>query len=85
MDNVVYSDIIEDNKILYMPWKSEADNPPRLAVTKFETFRKNILTRMGAQMFNLLNYLPMVSYKVEKLEDDVICQIKVTQHSMTIS
>jgi ATP-dependent DNA helicase RecQ len=77
MDNVVYSDIIEDNKILYMPWKSEADNPPRLAVTKFETFRKNILTRMGAQMFNLLNYLPMVSYKVEKLEDDVICQIKV--------
>ena len=32
---------------------------------------------MGSQMFTLLNYLPMVSYKVENLEDDIICQIKL--------
>ena len=32
---------------------------------------------MGSQMFILLNYLPMVNYKVENLDDDVICQIKL--------
>lgn len=77
MDDVIYDDIIDENGVKYMPWKSEVDNPPKLAVTKFETFRKNIITRMGSQMFTLLNYLPMVSYKVENLDDDVICQIKL--------
>ena len=76
LDDVAY-DIIEENGIKYMPWKAEIENPPRMAVTKMETFRKNIVTRMGAQVFNLLNYIPMVSYKVEKLEDDVLCLIKV--------
>ena len=77
MDDVIYDDIYDDNGIKYMPWKAEFDNPPRLAVTKYDTFRKNILKRMGCQMFTLLNYLPMVSYKVENLEDDIICQIKL--------
>lgn len=77
MDDVIYDDIFEDNGVKYMPWKAEVDNPPRLAVTKFDTFKKNILTRMGSQMFILLNYLPMVNYKVENLDDDVICQIKL--------
>ncbi len=77
MDDVRYDDIFENNGVKYMPWKAEVDNPPKLAVTKFETFRKNILTRMGSQMFTLLNYLPMVNYKVENLDDDVICQIKL--------
>lgn len=77
MDDVVYDNLVEENGIKYMPWKAEVDNPPRLAVIRYETFRKNILTRMGAQMFTLLNYLPMVNYKVEKLEDDVICMITV--------
>lgn len=77
MADVIYDDIFEDNGVKYMPWKAEVDNPPRLAVTKFDTFKKNILTRMGSQMFILLNYLPMVNYKVENLDDDVICQIKL--------
>ena len=77
MDDVVYENLVEENGIKYMPWKAEVDNPPRMAVIRYETFRKNILTRMGAQMFTLLNYLPMINYKVEKLEDDVICLIKV--------
>lgn len=77
MDDVIYDDIYDDNSVKYMPWKAEFDNPPRLAVTKYDTFRKNILKRMGSQMFTLLNYLPMVSYKVENLEDDIICQIKL--------
>ena len=77
MDDVIYDDIFEDNGVKYMPWKVEEDNPPRLAVTKFETFRKNMITRMGAQMFILLNYLPMVNYKVENLDDDIICLIKL--------
>ena len=77
MDDVIYDDIYDDNGVKYMPWKAEFDNPPRLAVTKYDTFRKNILKRMGSQMFTLLNYLPMVSYKVENIEDDIICQIKL--------
>ena len=77
MDDVIYDDIYDENGVKYMPWKAEFDNPPRLAVTKFDTFRKNILKRMGSQMFTLLNYLPMVSYKVENVEDDIICQIKL--------
>lgn len=77
MDDVIYDDLYNDNGVKYMPWKAEFDNPPRLAVTKFDTFRKNILKRMGSQMFTLLNYLPMVSYKVENVEDDIICQIKL--------
>ena len=77
MDDVIYDDIYDNNGVKYMPWKAEFDNPPRLAVTKYDTFRKNILKRMGSQMFTLLNYLPMVSYKVENLEDDIICLIKL--------
>lgn len=76
MDDFAY-DIIEENGIKYMPWKAEVENPPKMAVTKLETFRKNIVTRMGAQVFNLLNYLPMVSYKVEKQDDDVLSLINV--------
>lgn len=77
MDDVVYDNLVKENKIDYMPWKAEVDNPPKMAVLRYDTFRKNILTRMGAQMFTILYYLPMVSYKVEKLEDDVICLIKM--------
>ena len=55
LDDVIYDDIYDDNGVKYMPWKTEFDNPPRLAVTKYDTFRKNILKRMGSQMFTLLN------------------------------
>lgn len=77
MDDIVYNDIVEINGVKYMPWKAEIENPPRLAVTRYETFRKNIISRMGAQMFTFLHFLPMVGYKVENQDDDVVCLIKV--------
>lgn len=77
MDDVVYDNLVEENNIKYMPWKAEVENPSKFAVLRYDTFRKNIITRMGGQMFTLLHYLPMISYKVEKMEDEVICLIKV--------
>ena len=77
LDKAVYDNLIEEKGVKYMPWKAEEENPPKMAVTRYDTFRKNIQTRMGAQIFNLLNYLPMVSYRVEKSDDDTLCTIKV--------
>ncbi len=77
LDKAVYDNLIEEKGVKYMPWKAEEENPPKMAVTRYETFKKNIQTRMGAQVFNLLNYLPMVSYKVENVENDTLCLIKV--------
>jgi ATP-dependent DNA helicase RecQ len=77
MDKAVYDNLIEENGIMYMPWKAEEENAPKMAVTRYETFKKNIQTRMGPQIFNILNYLPMVSYKIEKQDDDTICLIKI--------
>lgn len=77
LDKAVYDNLIEENGIMYMPWKAEEENAPKMAVTRYETFKKNIQTRMGPQIFNILNYLPMVSYKIEKQDDDTICLIKV--------
>lgn len=75
--DVNYSDILIDvqsgnKKVKYMPWKEEFKALPRGAVTVYDTFRKNILTRVGAQMFSILYYLPKyVTYKIVKTEDDV--------------
>lgn len=77
MDDVKYT-LIETN---YMPWKNEDTNPPKMAVLKYDTFKKNIITRMGAQMFSILYYLPMVTYTIEHQEDEVICQIRVKNNS----
>lgn len=77
MDDVDYSGILIDGqsgnkKIKYMPWKEEFKALPRGAVTVYDTFRKNILTRVGAQMFSILYYLPKyVTYKIVKTENDV--------------
>lgn len=80
MDDVSY-DLIKENGTNYMPWKDHIANPPKMAVLKYDTFRKNIVTRMGAQMFSILYYLPMVNYKVERQEDEVLCTIKVKNDS----
>ena len=75
--DVNYSDILIDEqsgnkKVKYMPWKEEFKALPRGTVTVYDTFRKNILTRVGAQMFSILYYLPKyVTYKIVKTEDDV--------------
>lgn len=76
MDDFDYSDILIEGfsgkkKTLYMPWKEDFENLPKGAVTKFETFKKNIITRVGPQMFSILYYLEdCVKYKIVKTEED---------------
>ncbi len=77
MDDVVYDNLIEENGVKYMPWKAEVENPPRLAVVRSETFRKNIINRMGWRMFTILNYLPMVTFKIENNYNDLLYIIRV--------
>lgn len=77
-DDVHYEDLIKDNKTNYMPWYGDEDiNAPRGAVTKAETFKKNIITRMGAQMFNILHYIPGINYHTIKSEENVIVEVTV--------
>ena len=77
MDDVDYSGMLIDGqsgnkKVKYMPWNEEIKALPRGAVTVYDTFRKNILTRIGAQIFSILYYMPKyVTYKIVKTEDDV--------------
>lgn len=77
MDDVDYSGLLVDGlsgnkKVKYMPWKEEFGTLPRGAVTVYDTFRKNILTRVGTQMFSILYYLDkFVKYKIVKTENDV--------------
>lgn len=77
MDDVDYSGMLIDGlsgnkKVKYMPWKEDFKALPKGAVTVYDTFKKNILTRVGAQMFSILYYLPQyVTYKIVKTEDDV--------------
>lgn len=80
MDDVKYT-LIEEKGKKYMPWKNEENNPPKMAVLKSETFNKNIICRMGAQMFSILYYLPMISYRIERQEEEVIYQIRVKDDS----
>ena len=76
MDDFDYSNIFKDGqngkkKVKYMPWKDEFPALPRGAVLLYDTFRKNIFTRVGSQMFSILYYLPHITYKIVKTEDDV--------------
>ena len=77
MDDFDYRDILKDGqsgkkKVKYMPWKDEFPALPRGAVLLYDTFRKNIFTRVGSQMFSILYYLPdYVTYKIVKTEEDV--------------
>ena len=81
MDDFDYSDmLIEENGIKYMPWKTEFANLPKGAVTKCETFRKNILTRVGPQMFSILYYFDnfgYIKYEIVKTEEDTEYHIKL--------
>lgn len=74
MDDFDYSDmLIEENGIKYMPWKTEFANLPKGAVIKCETFKKNIITRVGPQMFSILYYLNdfnYIKYEILKTDDD---------------
>lgn len=78
LDDVHYEDLVKDNKAIYMPWYGDEDmNAPRGAVTKAETFKKNIITRMGAQMFNIMHYIPGVNYRTIKSEENIIAEVTV--------
>ncbi len=79
LDDVHYNeDLIKDNKTIYMPWYGDENiNAPRGAVTKAETFKKNITTRMGAQMFNILHYIPGINYHTIKSEENIIADVTV--------
>lgn len=82
LDDVHYEDLIEDKKNIYMPWYGDKDlNAPRGAVTKVETFKKNIITRMGTQMFNILNYIPGINYRTIKSEENVIAEVIVKNNN----
>lgn len=70
-------EVKKEETTLYMPWWEENMQKVRGAVTKWETFRKNIFERVGNQMLSILNYLPMVKYKVEYDADEVICSIQI--------
>ena len=78
MDDFDYSDILFEGtsgkkKTQYMPWKEEFENLPKGAVTQYETFRKNIFTRVGPQIFSILYYLDdvgYVKYEIVKTEED---------------
>lgn len=65
-------------KTLYMPWKHDVLTTSALrgAVTKLDTFTKNIRTSAGFRIFSILNMIPGVIHKIEKSEDeilDIIC------------
>lgn len=77
MDDFDYRDILIEGKsgnkkVTYMPWKEEFKALPKGAVTVYDTFKKNITTRVGAQMFSILYYLSeYVTYRIVKTEEDV--------------
>lgn len=76
LDEVNYDDIVKNNGKVYMPWYSDEEiNAPSGAVTIVETFKKNIISRMGAQMFNILHYIPSITYRTRKNEEDIIAEI----------
>ena len=62
-------------KIIYMPWYEYARGAiPNGTVIKAETFRKNIITRAGYCMFSIMDYIPGVKCRTEKIGDEV-CKI----------
>ena len=53
----------------YMPWKEIVPKIPKGAVTKAETFKKDIVTRIGRKMFGIFPYLPKVKYRIQVAPD----------------
>lgn len=77
LDDVNYGTIKEEKQkkdgtkevIEYMPWKEIVPRIPKGAVTKAETFKKDIVTRIGRKMFGILHYIPKVKYRVQVAPD----------------
>ncbi len=78
LDNVHYDLVIERKtkkdkpieEIQYMPWKNNS-SAPKGAVTKAETFAKNIRTRAGYRIFSILDFIPAVRHRTIKKEDGI--------------
>lgn len=78
LDDVHFDNLIKDKNKIYMPWYGdESLNAPRGAVMIADTFKKNIITRMGPQMFNILHYIPGLTYRTFKSEESVIAEVTV--------
>lgn len=78
LDDVNYDDLVKENGKTYMPWYGDKDiNGQRGSVLIAETFKKNIVTRMGAQMFNILHYISGVNCRANKSQEDIIFEITV--------
>lgn len=84
LDDVHYETIKEEKKrrkkvetTIYMPWKNEIQNPPKGAVTIAETFKRNIITRVGPQIFSILRYIPGVEFHVKQIEEKFDFHVKV--------
>ena len=84
LDDVHYETIKEEKKrrkkvetIIYMPWKNEIQNPPKGAVTVAETFKRNIITRVGPQIFSILRYIPGVEFHIKQVEEKFDFHVKV--------
>ncbi len=86
MDEVNYYDLLKketkkrrkkEETIIYMPWKGEDSNPPKGCVTKAETFKNDIKKRVSVGMFKILRYVPGVSFRVKKMEEDVLYHINM--------
>ena len=60
-----------------MPWKNEILNPPKGAVTVAETFKRNIITRVGPQIFSILRYIPGVEFHIKQVEEKFDFHVKV--------
>lgn len=84
LDDVYYETIKEEKKrrkkvetTIYMPWKNEILNPPKGAVTVAETFKRNIITRVGPQIFSILRYIPGVEFHIKQVEEKFDFHVKV--------
>lgn len=86
LDNVHYDNIKVEKKTKkdktveetqYMPWKTSA-SAPKGAVTKAETFAKNIRTRAGYRIFSILDFIPGVKHQTTKTEDGT-CDVITVQ------
>ncbi len=64
--------------IIYMPWKKFASRDIKGAVTKAETFKKDIIGRTGNNMFRILHHIPDVEFRIKQTEEEINYHIKVT-------
>lgn len=85
LDDVHYDLVVERKtkkdktieEIQYMPWKNNL-SAPKGAVTKAETFAKNIKTRAGYRIFSILDFIPAVKHQTIKKEEG-ICDLITVQ------